>query len=373
MRAVVVVDRAFGRAESVMLARLQIGLADEGYRVVHAAPVATLSPEQSGVYSTSVGYVDTGLPFTLKSRVATLVETLKALAEKQGDRGPVNIVHACGRRSWPIGLELAKQTGAAVVLEVDRAQLLGTASALVPGPGAETAGPVPMFSIPDELLRTELLRRSPRARTSLTRWGVHVPPGRHPATGAPSFVLLAERGDSRSAAAALEALASIARDAPELMVFVDVEDGKTAALWRAARRLGMLGRLSMVPELEARRDPALQMDALILPDALGVNHTFVLDAMAAGMSVLAAPDPLIETLIDGRTASLVTSPSKTAWEKAIRDTVLQPVRWSQLGASSREWVRSSRTVSAHIGAVLECYSQAQRLHESDRTRRKAVA
>lgn len=373
MRAVVVVDRAFGKAETSMLARLEIGLADEGYRVVHAAPVATLSPEQSGVYSTSVGYVDTGLPFTLKSRVGALVETLKALAEKQGDRGPVNIVHACGRRAWPIGLELARQTGAAVVLEVDRSQLLGPAAGLVPGAGSDGAGPNPMFSVPDELLRAELLRRSPRARTCLTRWGVHVPPGRHAATGAPSLVLLAERGDSRSAAAALEALASVTRDSPELMVFVDVEDGKTAPLWRAARRLGMLGRLSMVPELEARRDPALQMDALILPDALGVSHSFVLDAMAAGMSVLAAPDPLIETLIDGRTACLVTSVSKAEWEKAIRSTVLQPERWGQLGTTAREWVRANRTVSAHIGAVLECYAQSQRLHEADRAQRKAVA
>lgn len=374
MRAVLVVDRAFGKTEAPMLARLEIGLVNEGYRIVHAAPVATMSSEQSGLYSTPVGYVDTGLPFTLRSRVSTLVETLKALAEKQGDRGPVNVVHACGRRAWPVGLELARQTGAAVVLELERASLLSAAAGLVPGGDAVCdTGPVPMFSVPDELLRAELLRRSPRARASLVRWGVHVPPGRHAPTGAPALVLLVDRGDSKAAVAAMEAIASIARDAQDLMVFVEVEDGKSGPLWRAARRLGLLDRLSMVPELEARREPALQMDSLLLPDSAGVSHSLVLDAMAAGMSVLAAPDDAVEVLIDGRTSRLVPSATRAEWERAIRETVLNSERWSLLGASARDWVRTNRTVSGHIAAVVEMYAQAQRLHETDRSQRKAVA
>lgn len=374
MKAVVVVDRDFGRAEASMLMRLEIGLADEGYRVVHAVPVATLSAEQAGVYSTSIGYVDTGLPFTLRSRVSALVETLKALAEKQGDRGPVDVVHACGRGAWPVGLELARQTGAAMVLELERASLIGSASALVPAAERGTEARVqPMFCVPDELLRAELLRRAPRARTTLTRWGAHVAPSRHPRTGAPAVVMLVERGDSRAAIAVLEALASVARDSPDLMLFLDVEDRRTAGLWRVARRLGLLERMSMVPELEARREPVLQMDAILLPDAGGVSHSLVLDAMAAGLSVLASPDPLVETLIDTKTARLVAAPTKSEWEKAIRDTVLNAEQWSLLGASAREYIRTSRSVSGHIAAVLEAYEKAQRLHKADQMQRKAVA
>jgi glycosyltransferase involved in cell wall biosynthesis len=115
------------------------------------------------------------------------------------------------------------------------------------------------------------------------------------------------------------------------------------------------------------------MDALLLPDGVGSSHSIVLDAMAAGMSVLAAPDELVEVLIDGRTSRLVPSATKADWERAIRETVLNQERWSLLGASSRDWVRTNRTVSAHIAAVIETYSQAQRLHELDRTARKAVA
>ena len=375
MRAVVIVDQAFGRAEAAMISRLEIGLADEGYRVVHAAPVATIAPEQSGVYSTTVGYVETGLPFTLRSRVAVLVETLKALAEKQGDRGPVHVVHALGGRAWPAAMELSRQTGAALVIELDRASLLSAAGVLVraPSQGGRGAGPVPVFSVPDDRLREELLRRSPRARACLARWGVHVPPYRHPRSGAPALVMLVERGDSRSAVAVLEALAGVVRDAPDLMVFVDVVDGRTAGVWRAARRLGLLERLSMVPELEARRDPVLQMDALLLPDAAGASHSLALDAMAAGMAVLASPDPLIETLIDGKTSRLVAAPTKSDWEKSIRETVLNAERWSLLGASSREYIRTNRPVSGHIGAVIEAYNQAQRLREADRSLPAAVA
>jgi glycosyltransferase involved in cell wall biosynthesis len=185
--------------------------------------------------------------------------------------------------------------------------------------------------------------------------------------------MLVERGDSRAAIAALEALSAVAKDAPEMMIFLDVEDKRTAGLWRAARRLGLLDRLSMVPELEARREPALQLDAVLLPDAAGVSHSFVLDCMAGGLSVLAAPDPLVESLIDARTARLVVSPTKAEWERALRDTVLDAERWSLLGASAREYIRGNRSVSGHIGAVLEAYTQAQRLHAADQAQRKAVA
>jgi len=187
------------------------------------------------------------------------------------------------------------------------------------------------------------------------------------------MVMLVERGDSRTAIAALEALASVARDSPDLMLFLDIADGRTATLWRAARRLGLLERLSMVPELEGRREPALQMDALLLPDAEGVSHSLVLDAMACGLSVLASPDSLVETLIDGTTARLVVAPTKLEWERAIRETVLNAERWSLLGASSREYVRANRSVSRHLSSVLEAYALAQRLHENDLATRKAIA
>ena len=376
MRAVVVVDRQFARAEAAMLSRLEIGLVDEGYRVVHAVPVATMSSEPTGVYSTSVGYVDTGLPLSLRSRVSGLVETLKALAEKQGERGPVAVVHACGKRAWPVGMELARQTGTAAVLELERAALIGAAATLTP---AETGGGPPegqvrpVFCVPDDSLRAEALRRVPRARTVLTRWGVHVPAGRHARTGAPALVMLAERGDSRCAVAALEAIAGVAKDAPDLMLFLQVEDGWTAALWKVARRLGLLERLSMTPELEWRREPALQMDALILPDACGVSHSLTLDCMAAGMAVLASPDPLVETLIDGTTARLVPAPTKVEWEKAIRETVLDAERWSLLGATAREYVRANRTVSGHMGAGVVAFAQAQQLRAADAAPRRAVA
>ncbi len=376
MRVVVIVDRAFGRAEAAMLARLQIGLADEGHRVVHAAPVATIATEQSAVYSTTVGYVDTGLPFTLRSRVAVLVETLKALAEKQGDRGPVHVVHALGGRTWPAAIELSRQTGSAMVIELDRASLLPASGTLAREPepsGRGDAAPVPLFSVPDDRLRIELLRRSPRARVCVARWGVHVPAYRHARSGAPALALLVERGDSRSAIAVLEALAGIVRDAPDLMVFVDIVDGRTASVWRAARKLGLLERLSMVPEMEARRDPVLQMDALLLPDAAGASHSLSLDAMAAGMAVIASPDALNETLIDGKTARLVAVPTKTDWERAIREAVLDGERWSLLGASSREYIGINRPVSGHIGSVIAAYHQAQRFHESDRSLPVAAA
>lgn len=378
MRAVIVVDRWMASRESGLFSRLEIGLVDEGYRVVHAVPVAALGGEQGGVYSSVAGYVDTGLAFTLPRRVGVLVETLDALATQHGDKSGVSVVHGFGTRAWPVAVELARQTGAALVLEVDRASLIADAARLAAaqaGKDSETRA-TPYFVCATEPLLAVLRSRVPGARSSLARWGVHVPPARRARGDVRAVALFVERGDSRAAAAALDALAKVAADEPTLMVFAHVQDDRNGPFWKAARRLNLLDRLSLSPDMESRRDPALQMDALLLPDASGTVHSIALDAMAAGMAVLAAPDETVEYIRGGQTARVVLRADARDWEEAVRDSVLDAPQWGVLGATAREYVRERHPVSGHIRAVLEAYADAVRLHAEDadrRTRRPAAA
>lgn len=373
MRSVVVVDRWFAGREMAMLSRLEIGLVDEGYRVVRALPVASLGADQGGVYSTVAGYVDTGLWFTLNRRVAGLVETLDALAEKQGDKGGVGVVHGLGGRAWPVAAELARQTGAALVLELDRAALLSEAARLAAPAqqGERDRPPTPMFLVPSEPLRQALIRQSPSARTHLSRWGVHVASGRRGRGETRAVAIFAERGDSRGVQAVLEALAAISRDEPGLMMFAHVQDDNNAPLWKTARRLGLLERLSLSPDMEAHRDPVMQVDALLMPDASGTVHSLALDAEAAGLVVLSAPDEMVEYLRDGQTARTVIRPDARDWEEAIRQQVLDAAQWGVLGATAREYVRAHHPVSGHIHAVLAAYQESIRLHAEDEARRSA--
>lgn len=375
MRSVVVVDRWFAGREMAMLSRLEIGLVDEGYRVVRALPVASLGADQGGVYSTVAGYVDTGLWFTLNRRVAGLVETLDALAEKQGDKGGVGVVHGLGGRAWPVAAELARQTGAALVLELDRAELLKEAARLAAtaANGEKTAPPTPTFLVPSEPLRQALQRHAPSARAHLSRWGVHVPTGRRGRGETRAVAMFAERGDSKGVQAVLEALAVIARDEPALIIFAHVQDDHHAPLWRTARRLGLLERLSLSPDMEAHREPVMQVDALLMPDASGTVHSLALDAQAAGLVVLCAPDELVEYLRDGQTARTVLRPDARDWEEAIRGHILDAAQWGVLGATAREYVRAHHPVSGHIQSVLAAYQEAIRVHAEDEARRSAPA
>ncbi|MBX3401951.1 MAG: glycosyltransferase [Phycisphaeraceae bacterium] len=378
MRAVIVVDRWMAGRETGMLSRLEIGLADEGYRVVRAMPVAALGGEQGGVYSTVAGYVDTGLGFTLPRRVGVLVETLDALATKQGDKGGVSVVHGFGARAWPVAVELARQTGAALVLEIDRTALIADAGRLADVAAAKEAeaGPTPYFLCAAEPLRAMLSARVSGARSSLARWGVYVPPARRARAEVRAVAMFVERGDSRGAAAALEALARVAADEPTLMIFAHIQDDRNAPYWKVARRLNLLDRLSLSPDMESRREPALQMDAMLLPDASGTAHSIALDAMAAGMAVLAAPDERVEYLRGGQTARIVLRADARDWEDAVRDSVLDAPRWGVLGATAREYVRAAHPVAGHIHSVLAAYSEAVRLHAEDadlRAKRPASA
>lgn len=354
MRALIIADESFATRERAMLARLEVGLADEGVRVVHAVPKSAPAPSGEEMYAKSVTFEHRGLVIGKRPRARRLIRAIEDLRLGDGDR-PIDVVHIFGAGAWPVGLEVAGLTGAAAVLEVfDLALVPAAARARVPGADS----PPHICLAPDAALERLLRQESPGTQIRVAPWGVHTPAQAREilAPGRAAGVMVACTGrDSAALAAAVQGLAAVTQAQRELMIFVDAEAARRAGLWPLVRRLNLMDRLTLIPEMEARRELALRGDVLVTPEALGDHRTLTLDAMAAGMVVVAAADPAVSSLIDGVTARLVNKPDPDAWAAAVGALLGEPASARALASSAREHVRQHHRASAYVSAVVAAY------------------
>lgn len=370
MHALIIADISFATRERAMLSRLEVGLADEGVRVTHAMPASlhatdALNPSEAiGIQSTVVTYQDRGLPFTHRRRAADLV---RAVEDRFDEPAPIDIVHAFGAGSWAIALDLARRSGAGLLLELWRPGLITPAAALFAA-AIRTAHPItPEFIVSESALAAALRSTLSRAKVYSAPWGVHTPAhprGQRPAGQPLAVAMLCDTGDPRSCTAALAGLVQAARESgTEMLIFAAIDEStpaREAALWAAARKLSLTDRFTIVPDMESRREPILDMDILLLPEATGRQRTLTLEAMGAGLAVIATADDKMDSLADGTTARLVSSPTPAAWAQAIAGTALNPSAAAELAHSAHEHIRSNRVGSAHVADVLRAYQQVTR-------------
>ncbi len=359
MRVLILVDEFFASRERSMLARLEIGLADEGVRVIHAVPDSDLNRPQvgamGGVFRSMVPYSRRVLSVTRGLAARRIVRNL-ALIDDADEPDPIDVVHVFGGSVWELGRRLAGALDAGLALEVWRAGLVQRA---VRGP-QRSGGNRPVFLAPDTAIESAL--RTGGVSVRPTYWGVHasepprevVPPGR-----APSAMFIGSGRQTKPFQSAFEGVASSFQRNGDGLIFVDALAARRAGIWKIAERLGVLNRLSLIEELESRRDLLLQGDFLIQPESAGEHKSVVLDAMSNGMLVIAAADRFISCLIDGRTANLVPVPAAAsggdAWSAMIDRLLARPADRRAIAASAHQFIRSNRLASAHIRAVLDAY------------------
>lgn len=352
MRILVIADTVFASRERSLLARLEIGLADEGERVIQALPVRVFATLEPGVFARSIPYAPR--TFFLTRRIA-----VRRLARGIGDmlrdeEGGIDVVHVFGGNAWSLATDLAAELNAALAVEVWRHGLCERAAKEwdFARPGA------PALCAPDAVTEVELRRVAPRARVFSTPWGVLpadaspvLEPGR-----AVSVMMVGTGRDARAFAAALTGIVAAAKGEGELLVFCDADAARRAELWKCARKLGVLDRLSLIEDLEARRDLVLEGDILVHPEAAGEQRSMLMEAMAHAMPVVAARDPRVSLLADGATARMVDGAQATQWESAVRGVLSDAVGARALGASARAFVREHRRASTHVRSVLSVYS-----------------
>lgn len=352
---VVVADRLFASRERELLSRLEIGLADEGVRVIQALPEAGVAPapgaQASGVCTATLTFPAGGLPFTTGLRARRLAQRLEDV-DSAAEDSPVDIVHVFGGSLWPFGAALAEACGAGLALEVWRAGLIDRTGSV----SREALDDV-LFIAPDPEIERALRQRG--APTRAAHWGVHAgdPPAPKLAPGrAPTVMLIGAGNDARAMRAALEGVANCVRSHPDMLIFADALAARRADLYSVAMQRGILANLSFIEEIESRRDLLVQGDVLLLCEGNGEQRTIVLEAMAHSMIVLSAEDRFCDYLRDNVTAKIVRPATREAWATALGALLDDPAGARRAGDSAREFIAKHRRASDHVRSVLEAYS-----------------
>ena len=350
MHVVVLADELFSTRERTLLRRIEVGFADEGVLVTHAVPAATVS-DDSEAFSRTVAWPAASPLLGRARRASMLLE--RVLGAPGRERAPIGMVHVFGGSAWELGLELARAAGVPVALEIWRRGLTERARHFHAG----TGGPPILLIAPDPAIERLMLEQAPDAHVRLAPWGVHVkaaPRSLLPDHKAASIMIT---GPGRDAGAYVSAFGGVVQAArgTDAMVFVDADAAARAGVWSEADRLDALGCVSLIDGMEARRDLVLEGDLLVQPEPLGEQRSLLLDAMGAGMAVVAAEDPLVSWLIDGTTAVLVGETRALAWREAVGRLLADRTRARTLGATAREHVAANHRASAQIARILDAY------------------
>lgn len=345
-----------------MLARLQVGLTDEGCRVVRAVP-GDERAEVDDALGPMLVYDDRPslAPTSLRAGALLQKSARFGLTPSGHDDRPVDVVHAFGDGCWRTARALAEASGAVLALEVWSHDAMSAAHRLDAAHRKDERFPRERFVwlAPDSAMDGALRSSMPSANVRLTPWGVHVPGEVAAFSRAAESITAVLVGSGRQTSACLAAIGALGRlvDAfPQLFIFVDDAFVQAShSIWKAADHGRLLQRFSVIENLEGRREPALRADLLIQPEARGERRTILLDSMAAGMAVVAREDPNADAPVDGQTGVIVPGGSGPAWESSLRRLLADLDGARAMGLRAREFIRSERLASAHLRAVLNAY------------------
>jgi len=373
MQVLILADRVRAENENALLARLEVGLADEGARVIFANPSDVREGMASMLCTRSVKYQQTGLALSRQYRVRRFVEAVGDPLEpaSDGPREPL-LVYVFGEQSASFASELRRQTGACLLFELYAARQVGPLARLcarthnVP----EGAGPVSVITT-SEVLAERFRRESPATPVSIAPWGMHAPQD-EPAeeAGTPSVCILADGASQQFGAlrASLEGLAAVARKLPDLLVFLDSRAADRPAVWSAARDAGILDRLTVVADVEMRREQVLEAGVLMIPERLGEYRSIVLSAMSEGIPIVAQVDPEVEWLHDSRAEivrapgsdgiATASPPSSDAWAETITRVISGGAATREKIGAGKAYVRDHHNMATYIKEVLSAYDRA---------------
>lgn len=365
MRVLLLTDRSFAQREHAMLRRLEVGLVDEGVRLVRATPLGAMSEPTTGLAGT-ITYDDALWRLIILRPTRAIARALTSLDQPaiHTDESPIDLIHAFGEGCWTIAAELAESFSADLALEVwSRASLSRIATLESRAKALDRAGSSVMWLAPDKAMQSAAERHARRWSVACSNWGVHVPSedptASHPSRPVRSVCIMSSGHEPAILMRLLEGFARATAGRDDAMLFADAEAArKLPAVWRHASALGLLPRLSLVPDMESRRELVLQTDALVQPEALGEHRTLMLEAAAAGMLLITRADRLVELAgLDG-TSLTIAEPSVEAWEQAFRTLLESPDRARAIGHAGRAYIRAKRLAHQQVKATLDAYSQA---------------
>lgn len=362
MRVLLLADNSFASRERTMIARLEVGLADEGVRVIRATPQQPPPEAFDNPFLRWIRFPQPSSRYLAPIVARAMARDIEdAKAQSAIDAEPIDIVHILGDDAWASGEALARMVGAATAYELWSETSLERAlrqARSLKGEDSPKRKRVAMLC-PDEGVDARIAAVAPWTPRRIAGWGVHAPSElpvwpRRP--GALS-VLMIGRGDNLGECRdALIGLSELRKSLPHLLVFLDAElVRRSTALWKLAERLAMLDCVSVVEDMESRRELSLHVDTLLIPERLPEHRTIVLDAMAHGVLVAAASGCPMTALRRDDTAMILDAPTPDDWKNALQRCTIEIERTRELIGRAASLIREHRLAGAYVRGALSAY------------------
>ncbi len=348
MKVALLADRMWLNHEASTFRHLVVGLVDEG---VWSVPVL---PETQADGAVSL----MGEPITYRPSVYPLLRDvrLRGLAKPLREAG-IDVLHVLDGSL----IRAAKLLGSAVgVPTLLHCWSVGEVEAALRSLQTNSAGLTLVLPTAGLLHRVQRSGLSHVPAMHVPSGVVRLEEGPEPLAEPGASVCCVVMTDGRASpalGAMLEGAVAVKNEMPQLQLFLYSIDESTHRLWQAAAKLNALDMVNLVGPEGGARALLVQADAVVCPDALGTARTLLLSAMSAGRPVIAAGDPVIEYLVDGRTAKLVERPTPGQWAEVFRSMAQQPGAMRALGRSAAEYVHEHHGAASFVAHTIEVYRE----------------
>ena len=164
--------------------------------------------------------------------------------------------------------------------------------------------------------------------------------------------------DLLSYRAMLSGISRVMQNELNLHAVLELRGPQHHEIWRHARRLELLGNISAITDAARFRTLLVHCDMLVLPERFGEIRSLTLEAMAMGIPVVAADDPVIDFLIADETALIVTEAEADSWATQLRKLLSSQEFSQQLGMAGRRFVQQHHSLDRQVNTLLETLKRA---------------
>lgn len=360
MRVLILVDARFAVHERALIERVVIGLADEGIMAQVVLPKdRNLEDAGFNLIREPVWYADRGLSLTQRIRATQIAKQVtkdQLSKDAESFEGVIDIVHVFGGGAWSMGRELAKILGAGVIFEVWRAGLVDSAASLQLDESDNA-----MFLVPERSFESSLMSKGLAHRVHVAPWGAQVPSSPNQILRDDkqrAIVIMSSGRQKDQCIAAFDGVADaieLDEHTDSVMVFANLEVVQRAGLWARVKERKLENRFTIIDRSEDRRDLVLRCDIMIYPDTLHEQRTLLLDAMGAGMAIIAGKDESISPLQDSPGVLVVDRPSRADWATLLRACLADTSYARNVGLASRAYVTKNRRAAMYVMSVMDAY------------------
>ena len=179
------------------------------------------------------------------------------------------------------------------------------------------------------------------------------------APGALAVLTVSVLREEKGLAVLLQAARAVAASVPDAVFLVAGDGPSSDALRARSEELGLAGRVRWLGFRRDVRELLAAADLFVLPTLRDALPTALLEAMAAGLPVVASDTGGIPEIVeDPRLGCLVPPSDANSLTRAITDLLRRPAERAAMGAAARDHVRARFSTRAWIERLDEVYGRA---------------